>query len=66
MNNNRKGLDLMQFIGKKRFNELVAKWEMGKSVREVTTWELTGALITCLVFLGGVTLQLPVLWSHDY
>jgi hypothetical protein len=47
---NRKGLDLMQFIGKKRFKELVDKWEMDKGVREFSTWEMTGALITCLVF----------------
>jgi putative transposase len=45
-----KVFDLYQFIDRKKFKSLVEKWEMDKHVRDFETWEMTVALITCLVF----------------
>ncbi len=37
---------LFQLIDRRGFNELVEKWEMDKSVRSFSTWEMTCALLT--------------------
>ncbi|MBK7963057.1 MAG: DUF4372 domain-containing protein [Bdellovibrionales bacterium] len=37
------------YIGKKRFSALADKWGVDKGVRELSTWELTHALLSCFV-----------------
>lgn len=42
-----KEFSLFQLIDRKMFDALVKKWEMDKWVRELKTWEMTCALISC-------------------
>lgn len=39
---------LFQLIDRKKFDELVEKHGMDKSIRSLSTWELTCALVTCM------------------
>ena len=49
MRQHHKGRSLFQLIGIKRFNALADKWGVDKGVRELSTWELTQALLSCFV-----------------
>lgn len=49
MRQHHKGKSLFQLIGKKRFSALADKWGVDKGVRELSTWELTHALLSCFV-----------------
>lgn len=43
------GCVIFQLIDKKKFDVLVAKWNLDKGVRTFSTWEMTHALICCFV-----------------
>jgi putative transposase len=44
----RKDTSIFQLIDRKKFDDLVEKWDMDKGVRSFTTWEMTSALATCM------------------
>jgi putative transposase len=48
MRNHRSEFTVFQLIDRKKFDQLVQKWEMDKGIRSLTTWELTCALTTCM------------------
>lgn len=48
-----KGTSLFQLINRKKFDALVSKWEMDKGVRSFSTWEMTHALVNCLIMRLG-------------
>jgi len=48
MREHRSNSSLFQLIDRKKFDELVVKWGMDKSVRSFKTWEMTCALVTCM------------------
>ncbi len=49
MKKHHKGHSIFQLIDKKRFNALADKWSVDKRVRELSTWDLTHALLSCFV-----------------
>ena len=53
MQKTRRDRSLWQFIDRKKFDALVAKWEIDKWVRELKTWELTCALVTMMTYRLG-------------
>jgi len=53
MSQHRKGRSLFQLINRKKFEALVNKWGMDKGVRSLQTWEMTQALLCCLVMRLG-------------
>jgi hypothetical protein len=44
----RKDTSIFQLIDRKKFDELVVKWDMDKGVRSFTTWEMMSALTICM------------------
>ncbi len=53
MKKHHKGSELFQLINRKKFDALVTKWDMDKSVRNFKTWEMTQVLINCMVMRLG-------------
>ena len=51
MNKNLTENSIFDLIDRKRFDDLVEKWGVDKSVRSFTTWELVNALISCFNLL---------------
>jgi putative transposase len=48
MSNHYSDSTVFQLIDRKKFDQLVEKWDMDKGIRSLTTWELTCALTTCM------------------
>ena len=53
MRQDSRGTSLFQLIDKKKFMQLVDKWGVDRGVRGFSTWEMTHALISCLVLRLG-------------
>lgn len=49
----RKGRELWQLLDRNKFEALAAKWDVDKWVRELTTWELTCALLALMTHRLG-------------
>jgi putative transposase len=49
----RKERSLFQLINRNQFEELAKKWGMDKGVRSFNTWEMTQALLVCLMMRLG-------------
>jgi hypothetical protein len=44
-----KDISIFQLLDRRIFTALVDKWEVDKGVRQLTTWEMTCALVSCMM-----------------
>lgn len=49
MKKHHKDKSIFQLIGRKRFNAVADKWGVDKGIRQLSTWELTHALLSCFI-----------------